>query len=296
VETLPSYWNQDRSAIANMPFGGLKVLSLESRRAKEMETLIRREGGDPFVAPSVQERALDDHRDAFQFVERLYAGEFDLVVCMTGAGLAFLRDLAVGNGDTTADRLAEGLRKVFIVSRGPKPVPILRELGARAQIVVPEPNTWKEVVDAVASRPERRIAVQEYGRPNPEMTAALEALGAQVTPIAIYRWDLPPDLAPLREAARRLASRDVDVVLFTSSIQLDHLFQIAEEMGIASEVRSSLIEHAAVASVGPIMTEALQTAGLPADIIPIHPKMAGLVKASGELCAAAISRKRRARC
>jgi uroporphyrinogen-III synthase len=276
-----------------MPFGGLKVLSLESRRAKEMETLIRREGGDPFVAPSVQERALDDHREAIGFVDRLHAGEFDLVVCMTGAGLAFLRDLAIA--DSKLEILAEGLRNTFIVSRGPKPVPLLREMGARAQIVVPEPNTWKEVVAAIASRPERRIAVQEYGRPNAEMTAALEALGAQVTPFAIYRWDLPPDLLPLREAARRLAARETDVVLFTSSIQLDHLFLIARELGIAEEVRSALAHHTAIASVGPIMTDALEAAGLPADIIPIHPKMAGLVKASSELAAAALARKRNAK-
>jgi len=277
-----------------MPFGGLKVLSLESRRAKEMETLIRREGGDPFVAPSVEERALDDHRGALEFVDRLDAGEFDLVVCMTGAGLAFLRDLAAADSadNSKSARLAAGLQKVFIVSRGPKPVPILRELGARAHIVVPEPNTWKEVVEAVASRPERRIAVQEYGRPNPEMTAALEALGAQVTPFAIYRWDLPADLEPLREAARRLAARDIDVVLFTSSIQLDHLFQIAAQLGMEAEVRSALAEYTAVASVGPIMTEALEAAGLAADIVPIHPKMAGLVKASAELAAQTLARKR----
>lgn len=273
-----------------MPFGGLRVLSLESRRAKEMETLIRREGGEPFVAPSVEERALEDHRDALQFVHRLRAGEFDLVVCMTGAGLAFLRDLA--KADNTLEQLAAGLRDTFIVARGPKPVPILRELGARAQIVVPEPNTWKEVVDAVASRPERRIAVQEYGRPNPEMTAALEALGAHVTCFAIYRWDLPADLAPLREAVRRVAAREIDVVLFTSSIQLDHLFQIAKELGLEEEVRGTLLEHAAVASVGPIMTEALAAAGLSADIIPIHPKMAGLVKAAADLAAAILLRKR----
>jgi uroporphyrinogen-III synthase len=273
-----------------MPFGGLKVLSLESRRAKEMEILIRREGGDPFVAPSVQERALDDHREALGFVDRLHAGEFDLVVCMTGAGLSFLRDLAAADGKL--ELLAEGLRNTFIVSRGPKPVPILRELEARAQIVVPEPNTWKEVVDAVASRPERRVAVQEYGRPNNEMNAAMEAFGATVTPFAIYRWDLPPDLGPLREAARRVAAREIDVVLFTSSIQLDHLFQIAQEMGIAADVRTALIEYAVVASVGPIMTEALEAASLPADVIPIHPKMAALVKASADLAGEALIRKR----
>ena len=273
-----------------MPFGGLKVLSLESRRAKEMETLIRREGGDPFVAPSVQERALDDHRGALEFVDRLAAGEFDLVVCMTGAGLAFLRDLAAA--DSALERLAEGLRKTFIVSRGPKPLPILRELGARAQIVVPEPNTWKEVVEAVASRKERRVAVQEYGRPNPEMTAGLEALGARVTSFAIYRWDLPADMGPLREAARRLAAGEVDVVLFTSSIQLDHLVQTAGEMGIENEVRDTLANHAALASVGPIMTAALEEARLPVDIVPTHPKMAGLVKAAAEQAAGALARKR----
>lgn len=71
------------------------------------------------------------------------------------------------------ERLAAGLRSATIVSRGPKPLAILRELDARDDIVVPEPNTWKEVVQAVALRSERRVAVQEYGRPNPGMTAAL---------------------------------------------------------------------------------------------------------------------------
>jgi uroporphyrinogen-III synthase len=277
-----------------MPFAGLKVLSLESRRAKEMEILIRREGGAPFVAPSVQERALEDHRQTLKFVDRLETGEFDLVVCMTGAGLSFLRDLAIADSDvSTLSRLAEGLRNTFIVSRGPKPVPILRELGARAQIVVPEPNTWKEVVAAIASRPERRIAVQEYGRPNPEMTAALEALGATVTPFAIYRWDLPADIGPLQAATRRMAERDFDVVLFTSSIQLDHLFQVARNLGIEPDVRNALKYDVAVASVGPIMTEALEEAGLPIDIVPQHPKMAALVKAASELAASAIERKRK---
>jgi uroporphyrinogen-III synthase len=273
-----------------MPFGGLKVLSLESRRAKEMETLIRREGGDPFIAPSVEERALDDHREAADFITRLEAGEFDLVVCMTGVGLAFLRELSQAN--STVEKLSEGLRKTFIVARGPKPLPTLRELGVKAGIVVPEPNTWREVVDAVAVRPERSIAVQEYGRPNPEMTAALEALGARVACFAIYRWDMPADMEPLREAARRLAARDFDVVLFTSSIQLDHLFQTAEDLGIKDGVQTALEEHAALASVGPIMTAALEAVGLCADIIPVHPKMMGLVKAASDNAADILARKR----
>ncbi len=273
-----------------MSFAGLRVLSLESRRAKEIEALIRRSEGDAFVAPSVQERAVEGHGEAIRFVERLEAGEFDLVVCMTGAGLAFLRDAI--SPHMPVERLGAALRRAIIVSRGPKPVPLLRELGVLVKIVVPEPNTWKEIVDAVASRPERRIAVQEYGRPNLEMNRALEALGAHVTPFAIYRWELPDDCEPLREAARRLAERTVDVVLFTSSIQLDHLLEIARGLGIEAPVRLTLQADVAIASVGPVMTAALESQGFPVNIVPAHPKMGALVKAAADSAAGVLSVKR----
>ena len=273
-----------------MPFAGLRVLSLESRRAKEMDALIRREGGDPYVAPSVQERALDERGEAIHFLERLEANEFDMVIVMTGAGLAFLRDQVIARG--SGARLAAALSRVTIVSRGPKPLPVLRELGVRAQIVVPEPNTWKEIVETVAGRTERRIAVQEYGRPNLEMNAALERLGALVTPVVLYRWELPSDVAPLQTAVRNLADCEFDVVLFTSSIQLDHLMIIAEGLGLESRVSDALRNYTAIASVGPVMTAALETIGFVVDIVPLHPKMAALVKVASEKTAAVLVEKR----
>jgi uroporphyrinogen-III synthase len=276
-----------------MPFAGLRVLSLESRRAKEMEALIRREGGDPFIAPSVQERALDDHGEAIRFVERLEANEFDLIIVMTGTGLAFLRDQVVAH--SSAARLGAALGRTTIVSRGPKPLPILRELGVRAQIVVPEPNTWKEIVGAVAARTERRIAIQEYGRPNLEMNAALEKLGASVTPVVLYRWELPADIGPLQTAARGLAGRQFDVILFTSSIQLDHLMMIARALGLESQVTSALREYTAIASVGPVMTASLEAASLPVEIMPMHPKMGALIKVASEMSATVLEKKRNPR-
>jgi uroporphyrinogen-III synthase len=272
-----------------MSFAGLRVLSLESRRAQEIEAMIRRMDGEAFVAPSVKERALEDHGDALRFVERLEAGDFDLVVCMTGAGLAFLRDVI--SAHMPVERLAAALRRTTIVSRGPKPVPLLKAMDVPVQVVVPEPNTWKEIVEAVAARPERKIAVQEYGRPNLEMNAALERLGATVTPVAIYRWELPDDRQPLREAARRLANREFDVVLFTSSIQLDHLLEIACEMDLETQVCDVLARDIAIASVGPVMTATLESYGFPVDIVPMHPKMGALVKAAADLAPAILAAK-----
>jgi uroporphyrinogen-III synthase len=270
----------------------LRVLSLESRKAKDMEALILREHGIPIIAPSVQERPLDDNTAAFQFVERLEAGEFDLVICMTGVGLAFLRDIIVTR--MPIERLAAALNRVTIVARGPKPIAILRPMGVPVTVVIQEPNTWREIVEAVASRKERKIAIQQYGRPNPELDSALEALGASVTQFALYRWELPSDLAPLQSAARKLAAGEVDIVLFTSSIQLDHLLRVAQDLGVESQVRHALLHGVVNASIGPVMSDALRAAGFPVDIVPHHPKMWALVKAAAQEAEAAIGQKRRA--
>jgi uroporphyrinogen-III synthase len=271
-------------------FGGLRVLSLESRRADLMEQLIRRHGGEPFVAPSVKEIPVEQHDEAYRWAERLFAREFDLVVLMTGVGLAYLRDILAERYPREA--FAGALRQVTLVSRGPKPAAVLREMGLAPGITVPEPNTWHEIVSAIAARRERRIAVQEYGRANPQFISALEALGAEVTAISVYRWTLPDDLAPLREAVRRIAACECDVVLFTTSIQLTHLLEVAEAMGCVAEVRRALTEEVAIGSVGPVMNTALADCGFRPDIVPMHPKMAALVSAASEMAAPVLARKR----
>jgi uroporphyrinogen-III synthase len=273
-----------------MDFSGLRVLSLESRRAELMEQLILRYGGKPFVAPSVQEIPFSKNEEVFQWASRLLAGEFDLLVLMTGVGLTYLRDALLERYSQV--QFVEALRRLTIVSRGPKPVAVLHELGIKGTIVIPEPNTWKEIVTVISGRAERRIAIQEYGRRNPEFVAALEELGAQVTALEVYRWSLPDDLNPLQEAVRRITRREFDVVVFTTSIQLVHLLQVAEQMGRAQEVRQALREDLAVASVGPIMNATLTGEGIDPDIVPAHPKMGILVRAAAENAVPVLARKR----
>lgn len=271
-------------------FGGLRVLSLESRRADQMEQFIRRHGGEPFVAPSVKEIPFEQHDEVFGWAERLFAGEFDSIVLMTGAGLAFLNDMLAER--YPRDAFAAALRRVTIVSRGPKPVVVLHEMGVTPTVIVPEPNSWREIVPILAGRPERRITIQEYGRPNAELIAALKALGAEVSAIAIYRWALPDDAGPLREAVRRIASRECDVVLFTTSIQLIHLLDVARDMGRLTEVRQALAEDLAIGSVGPVMDATLADCGFTPDIVPAHPKMAVLVRTAAEMALTVLARKR----
>ncbi len=272
-----------------MPFAGLRVVSLESRRATDMETLILREGGVPFVAPSVKEEALDGGAAGLQFVEQLERCEFDMVICMTGVGLSVLRDACAAV--MPVERLSAALGRATIVSRGPKPVGLLRSLGVRVDLIIPEPNTWRELGAAVRNRPERRIAVQEYGRLNTPLHAALAELGARVTPVALYRWELPDDLQPLRRAVAQIAGGGCDAVLFTSSVQLEHLLLIAGQMGLDEDVREALRTRVVVGSIGPVMNDALQAERITPDVVPRHPKMWALVKAAAEEAAKVLATK-----
>src|SRR5215471_16348010 len=199
-----------------MGFGGRRVLALESRRASEIAELIRRQGGDPLVAPSMREVPLTGNEEAFRFAERLFAGEFDMVVLLTGVGTRQLNRLLATRFPESA--FADGLRATTLVARGPKPAAALREMGLTPAIVAPEPNTWRELLAVTEERPERRIAVQEYGRPNPELLDGLRSRGAEVTPVRVYQWALPEDTSSLREAVRRIVLGQADVAMFTTSI------------------------------------------------------------------------------
>jgi len=68
----------------------------------------------------------------------------------------------------------------------------------------------------------------------------------------------------------------IDVALFTTSVQISHLLRIAAEAGLEQPVRDAL-RHVVVASVGPTTSETLREHDLPVDLEPSHPKMGFLV-------------------
>jgi len=275
-----------------MAFDGLRVLSFESRRASEIAELIRRQGGEPFVAPSMRESPIENNPEAFAFADRLFRGGFDMMILLTGVGTRALDKVL--SSRYPAGAFAEALRKIAIVARGPKPAAALREMQVPIAVTVPEPNTWRELLAATEGRPERRIAVQEYGKSNAELLAGLRARGAEVTPVPVYQWSLPEDIAPLHEAVRRITEGLADVAIFTTSIQLTHLFRVAAESCLDEPVHRAL-QRMVIASIGPSTSEALEEFGLHPDITPSHPKMGFLIKETAEQAPGVLEKKRAAR-
>ncbi len=262
-----------------MAFDGLRVLALESRRAVEIEKLIRTQGGIPFVAPSMREVPLDHNPQALDFAGRLFRGEFDMVILLTGVGARYLNQIIETRWPGGA--FADALRRVAVVVRGPKPMAVMREWGVPVAVMVPEPNTWREILTALEDRQEKHIAVQEFGRQSTELLDALIARGAEVTSVPVYQWDMPEDLGPLREAARRLAAGEFDVLLLTSSVQFENLMRVAAELHLEDAVRQAW-GRTVIASIGPTTSETLADVGLPADFEPSHPKMGLLVNETAQ--------------
>jgi uroporphyrinogen-III synthase len=256
---------------------GLRVVSFESRRAKEMAELIRRYGGDPIVAPSMREIPLSENHAALDLLPQLEAGKFDLLILMTGVGTRTLNEAL--RTQFPQERIVAALRRTTLVARGPKPVAALKELGLEPAFTAPEPNTWREVLATLSSRMDlsgKRIAVQEYGIPNPQLVAALESLGASVAPVPIYRWALPEDIGPLRAAIQKVLRAEADMALFTNGAQVEHLFKVAADDKADDALRIAL-QKIVVASVGPVCTQVLEQFGLTPDLEPAHPKMGSLI-------------------
>jgi len=270
----------------------LRVCCFESRRATEMASLLERQNCQSFIAPSLRERPLDENPVAIQFGHDLFAGQVDVVVFMTGVGAKTL--LEALETRFSREQFFAALRQATIVVRGPKPTAVLREWGVPIHHRAPEPNTWRELLatlDAAVPLNGCRIAVQEYGKPNLEFYTALEARGAQVQRVPVYRWDLPEDCGPLEEAIRRTINGDFDVLMWTSAQQIHHVLQVAERLGLEREWRTAA-QRCVTASIGPTATETLESLGFVVDLEPEHPKMGPLVKLTAEQGPARLAAKR----
>ncbi|HEV2972259.1 MAG TPA: uroporphyrinogen decarboxylase [Pirellulales bacterium] len=257
-----------------------------------MAALISRMGGAPSISPSMREVALERNPEAIDFANRLLTGQVDGIIFMTGVGVRHL--IGQVERHVNRKRFLEAISDVVTIARGPKPTAVLKEFGLTPTHRTEEPNTWREVLAVIDQRApvaNQTVALVEYGQPNTSLVAGLEARGAIVLKLKVYRWDLPEDTGPLENNIRAIADGLIDVALFTSSHQVTNLLLMAERLGLTDSLRFGL-SQAVIASIGPDTSETLRQYGFSVDLEPEHSGMGQLVVAasrSGEL----LTRKRR---
>ncbi len=278
---------------SHLGFDGLHVAAYESRREAEMTRLIRRYGGVPWVSPAVREVPLADQRPAIEFAHRLLVGEVGVAIFLTDGG--FRRLLEIAERHIDRQRYLDALADTTTLARGPKVAVAMQQVGVQPSCEVAEPCTWREVLQTIDTRlaiTSQLVALQEYGSPNVSLIAGLEARGARVMSVPVYGWELPADAGPLRANVRAVVAGERDVLLFTSAIQVRHVRQVVEELGLTAAWQERLGE-VVVVSVGPSTSEVLREFGWPVDWQASPHQLEPLVAQAAEHSESLRARKRR---
>jgi uroporphyrinogen-III synthase len=277
---------------AKLGLEGMRVALFESRFGGEFANLVRKQGAEPLLGPALVEAPLALGPELCSFVDALRAGEIDVFMVLTGVGNRKLVELVASV--MPAEELRECLARCVVAARGPKSVFALRELGVKPQVVAPEPHTWQTLLDALVERLDisgKRVALQQYGVPHERLTRALEARGASVSQVPVYRWQLPADTAPLEHVIDELCAGRVDALLFTAGPQAVALVEVAARRGREEQLRQALARMA-LGSVGPSCSEAMRGLDLEPDFEPEHGKMGHLVLLAAQRVPDVLARKR----
>lgn len=249
------------------PLAGIRVALAESRELDLFADMLKSRGAATLRCPLVTIRDTPDTTKVEAWLRRFIERSPDWLILLTGEGLRRLNGFAERAGLLVGFHRA--LAETSILTRGPKPGRALRTLDLKPDLLAESPTTAGVIRSLQGLQLKgTRVAVQLYGQePNPPLMQALEAAGAEVDPVAPYIYEDDrddPEVLALLDALRDGA---VDCIAFTSKPQVTRLFAVAEQAGRAEELHQTL-SRVLLASIGPVVTDALARRGITADLQP----------------------------
>ncbi|MGW1206648.1 uroporphyrinogen-III synthase [Streptomyces cyaneofuscatus] len=244
------------------PLAGFTVGVTAARRAEELATLLKRRGAAVQHAPALRIVPLADDSELLDATKELIDHAPDVVVATTAIGFRGWVEAADGWG--IGDALLERLRGVELLARGPKVKGAVRAAGL-TEAWSPGSESMAEVLDRLLGEgvEGRRIALQLHGEPLPGFIESLQAAGAEVVGVPVYRWMPPQDIAPLDRMLDATAARALDAVTFTSAPAAASFLGRAETRGLLPEILGALRDDVLAACVGPVTALPLQARGIP---------------------------------
>ncbi|MFJ9635815.1 uroporphyrinogen-III synthase [Streptomyces sp. NPDC101178] len=244
------------------PLAGFTVGVTAARRAEELITLLKRRGAAVQHAPALRIVPLADDSELLDATKELIDHAPDVVVATTAIGFRGWVEAADGWG--IGDALLERLRGVELLARGPKVKGAVRAAGL-TEAWSPGSESMAEVLDRLLGEgvAGRRIAVQLHGEPLPGFIESLQAAGAEVVGVPVYRWMPPQDIAPLDRMLDATAARALDAVTFTSAPAAASFLGRAELRGLLPEILGALRDDVLAACVGPVTALPLQARSIP---------------------------------
>lgn len=256
------------------PLAGFTIAVTAERRREELSALFERRGAKVIVAPTITIVPLGDDQALQAATEACVGLAPDIVVATTGIGFRGWLEAAEGWG--MGDTLRKALGRARLIARGAKPCGAIRAADLTENWSAASESS-EEILERLLAQgiAGRRIGVQLHGGPQAEFTGALRAAGAAVVEIPVYRWTLPPDVAPVRRLVGQLTAGQVDAVTFTSAPAVQALLEIAGDS--AGEVLDEFRAGTMAACVGPVTAASLVAQDVPV-VTPHRSRLGALVK------------------
>jgi len=246
---------------------GRRIVVPETRELGQLLRILEEHGADTVACPMIAIRDAPDPVPINAWLRRFANGTCDDLVLMTGEGLRRLLGFARRLDLEHAFRVA--LAETRKITRGPKPVRALREIGLAADVPADEPTT--EGVIATLERHDligRRVGVQLYpGNANEPLLQFLEGAGAKADPVLPYVYASEADDARVMAVIAEMATGQIDAIAFTSAPQVRRFRDVARAFGREAELRQGL-ERIIVAAVGPIVAAELNAIGVQVNVTP----------------------------
>lgn len=255
------------TAAAGPEMAGKTIAVAETRELDVLARLFEQRGAKVIRCPLVAILDAPDPAPVEAWLRRFLAGACDDLVLFTGEGLRRL--LRFSERRQMYDAFVDALRRVRRITRGPKPVRALREIGLAPDLQAVEPTT--EGVIAALSGLDlsgRTVGVQLYGgEPNLPFMDFLAKAGAEVDAVAPYVYASNVDDERVADLIERIAAGSVDVIAFTSASQVRRLWAVARKCGTEGRLRTGLTS-AVVAAVGPVAATEATRFGMNPAIMP----------------------------
>jgi uroporphyrinogen-III synthase len=256
------------------------------RRAEEQAVLFARFGIDTVLGAALG-TIVDPSESPLEAVTKaLIADPPDDVVANTGFGIRAW--LAAAGEWGVEDSLKRALSGSRIVARGPKAAGAIRSAGL--------PLAWRatteQLVEVAAHLVEQgvaghRVAVQRHGVEDAHLAGALQAAGAIVIDVPVYRWTVPPDRGPAVRLVESVCEGGIDAVTFTSGPAIRNLLAISAQVGLDHELVAACNDRVLTACVGPVCAAVAEELGLHDPLVPEHWRLGAMVRLVAERLGAA---------
>jgi uroporphyrinogen-III synthase len=243
-----------------------RIALAEGRQLEDLAQMLEKEGAQVLRCPLLSILDAPEPAPVLDWLRDLIADRFSYLILLTGEGLRRLLGFAEREG--LRDAVIAAVSRTRTITRGPKPVRALREIGLAPSVVAQTPTT-EGVIAALHAEPLRGriVGVQLYSASNLPLEEFLHQAGASVRTVQPYVYAPSADAERVLDLIKQLAHGKVDVVVFTSSPQVDRLFEVAEEGAVKESLQEGL-SRTQVAAVGPVVAANLAGRGIKVDICP----------------------------